>query len=45
MDHKSYGKGRLYQGVLILHQSYHGDYAYLGGRVAVSDGDGTTFST
>jgi hypothetical protein len=31
--------------MLISHQSYHNDYAYLGGRVVMSDGDGMTFST
>jgi hypothetical protein len=45
MDCNSYEKGCLYQGVLILHQSYHGDYVYPGGRVVVSSGDGTTFRT
>jgi hypothetical protein len=45
MDHKSYGKVHLYQAVLILHQSYHGDYAYPGGRVAISNDDGMTFDT
>jgi hypothetical protein len=44
MDHKSYGNVRLYQGVLILRQSYHGDYAYPGGRVVVLDDDEMTFS-
>jgi hypothetical protein len=45
MDRNSYGKVHLYQGVLIPHQSYHGDYVYPGDRVAMSDDDGTTFST
>jgi hypothetical protein len=35
----------LYQGVLNSCQSYHGNYAYHGDSVVVSDGDGTTFST
>jgi hypothetical protein len=45
MDRISYGKGHLYQGVLILHQSYHGDYVYPCGRVAMSDGDATASNT
>jgi hypothetical protein len=45
MDCNSYGKERLYQGVLIPCQSYQGDYAYPGGRVAMSDVDGIDFST
>jgi hypothetical protein len=45
MDHISYGKVRLYQGVLIPYQSYHANYACLYGRVAMSDGDGTASST
>jgi hypothetical protein len=44
MDHNSYGKVCLYQGVLIPCQSYHYDYVYPNGRVAVLDGDGMTFS-
>jgi hypothetical protein len=36
---------RLYQGVLIPCQSYHDDYVCPDGRVAMSDGDGMTFST
>jgi hypothetical protein len=35
MDNNSYGKVRLYQG----------NYVYPGGRVVVSDGEETTFST
>jgi hypothetical protein len=38
-------KAHLYQGVLIPCQSYHGDYAYPCGRVAMSDSDRTAFST
>jgi hypothetical protein len=45
MDRISYGKVRLYQGVLIPCQSYHGDYAYPCGRVAMSNNDGMTSST
>jgi hypothetical protein len=45
MDRNSYGKMRLYQAVLIPHQSYHDDYVYPSDRVVVSDGDGMPFST
>jgi hypothetical protein len=45
MDLNSYGKMRLYQAVLIPHQSYHDDYVYPSDRVVVSDGDGMPFST
>jgi hypothetical protein len=45
MDRNSYGKVRLYQGMLMMLQSYHGDYAYPGGRFVVSDGNGMAFST
>jgi hypothetical protein len=45
MDHISYGKVCLYQGVLIPCQSYHGDYACPYGIVAKSDNDGTASST
>jgi hypothetical protein len=31
--------------MLILRQSYHGDYVCTLGRVAVSDGDGMDFSS
>jgi hypothetical protein len=31
--------------MLIPRQSYHNDYVYSDGRVALSDGDGTTFIT
>jgi hypothetical protein len=37
MDRNSFEKVRLYQGVLVMRQNYHGDYAYPGGRVAVLD--------
>jgi hypothetical protein len=36
---------RLYQGVLIHRQIYHGDYAYSFSRVAMSGDDGMSFST
>jgi hypothetical protein len=45
MDRITYGKPHLYQDVLIQCQSYYGDYACPYGRVAMSDGDGTTSST
>jgi hypothetical protein len=45
MDHFSYGKVRLYQGVLILCQSYHGDYACACGGVTISNSDRTVSST
>jgi hypothetical protein len=45
MDRISYGKPRLYQGMLIQYQSYHDDYASPHGRVAISDGDGMTSIT
>jgi hypothetical protein len=45
MDRISYGKVHLHQGVLITHQSYHGDYVYPCGGVAMSDGDETVSST
>jgi hypothetical protein len=45
MDRNSYGKVCLYQDELIPCQSYHDDYAYPVGRVAMSVDDGTTFST
>jgi hypothetical protein len=35
MDHNSYGKVCLYQGMLIPRQSYYSDYAYPGGGVVV----------
>jgi hypothetical protein len=44
MDHNSYGKVHLYQGVLIPCQSYHDDHLHPDGRVVVLDGDGMTFS-
>jgi hypothetical protein len=45
MDRISYEKAHMYQGMLILYQSCHVDCAYPCGRVAMSDGDGTTSST
>jgi hypothetical protein len=45
MGRISYGETRLYQGVFIPWQSYHGDYACPCGRVAMSDDDGMTSST
>jgi hypothetical protein len=36
---------RFYQCMLILHQSYYGDYACILGRVAMSDGDEMNSST
>jgi hypothetical protein len=38
-------EARLYQGVLIQCQSYHGDYVSLFSKVAVSGGSGMSFST
>jgi hypothetical protein len=35
----------LYQGMLILYQSYHDDYVYPGDKFIVSDGNGMTFNT
>jgi hypothetical protein len=32
-----YGEAHFYLGMLILCQSYHGDYACILGRVAMSD--------
>jgi hypothetical protein len=40
-----YEEARFYQGELIRCQSYHDDYAYSCGRVAMSGGDGMDFST
>jgi hypothetical protein len=45
MDLVIYGKVYLYHIMLILRQSYHGDYAYPCGRVAMLDDDGMTSST
>jgi hypothetical protein len=45
MDRISYAEIRFYHDVLIPCQSYHDDYVCLRGRVAMSDGDGTTFNT
>jgi hypothetical protein len=45
MDPNSYRRVRLYHSVLTPRQSYHSDYAYLGGRVAMSDDDGMAFNT
>jgi hypothetical protein len=39
------GEAHFYQGVLIQHQSYHGDYACSFGGVAMSRGNGMDFST
>jgi hypothetical protein len=45
MDCISYGKVHLYQGVLILCQSYHGDYACPYSSVAMLDSDGMSSNT
>jgi hypothetical protein len=45
MDHIFYGETRLYPGVLIRCQTYHGDYVCSYSIVAMLCGDGTTFST
>jgi hypothetical protein len=45
VDQIFYGELRLYQGELIRCQSDHGDYACSCGGVAMSDSDGTNFST
>jgi hypothetical protein len=45
MDRISYGKARLYQGVLVQCQSYHGNYVFCYDRVAMLDDDGMTLST
>jgi hypothetical protein len=39
------GEAHFYQGVLIQHQSFYGNYACTFGRVAMSDGDGIDPST
>jgi hypothetical protein len=44
-DRIIHGEARFYQGVLILYQSYHGDYACLLGRAAMSDNDGMDSTT
>jgi hypothetical protein len=38
-------EARFYQGMLILRQSYHGDYACTLGRLAMSGSDRTDSST
>jgi hypothetical protein len=45
MDHTSYVEARPYTGMLIYCQSYYNDYTCFCDRVAMSDDDGTTFST
>jgi hypothetical protein len=45
LNRTSYGKTRLYHGVLIQCQRYHGRYTCPCGRVAMSDIDGMASST